>query len=457
MIIPIAHGVSARSDLPIPLGLFLYGAALVLVVSFVGLAVLWREPILERDRWRPLPGGVGRVIGSRAVEVVCGVIGVALLVLVLYTGFKGQQTAASNFAPTFVYVTFWVGLVAASVLFGNVYRAFNPWRAIGRGVAWLARLATRDELPPPLQYPDRVGYWPAAVSLLAFTTLELVNATPDDPSTVAIATLVYSVAMFVGMALYGVDAWTDRGDGFSVYFGLFSRLSAFEVRDRVLGVRPPLTGITRVQGGAGLVGVVAVMIGTVSFDGFAEQQVWVDIGGWLGDRFGDLGLSSETAFEVANLVGMFGAVALAFGLYRLGIAGMKILDERHSSRELARTFASSLVPIGLAYVGAHYLTLLLFQGQAMAYLASDPLGNGSDLLGTANVAISYFMGATLIALLQVGLVVGGHVAGLTLAHDRALSLYADDPRTAVRSQLWMLAVMIIFTIVALLLLLAGNA
>ena len=120
------------------------------------------------------------------------------------------------------------------------------------------------------------------------------------------------------------------------------------------------------------------------------------------------------------------------------------------------SFAHSLVPIALAYVGAHYLTLLAFQGQAIFYLASDPLGSGSDLFGTAEVAISYFLGATVIALIQVGLVVSGHVAGLVLSHDRALTVYSDRPQLAVPSQLWMLAVMVAFTIVALLLLLAGN-
>ena len=157
MTLPIAHGIAQRADLPITLGLFLFGSVVVLVVSFVALAVLWRRPLLEHYRWRPLPGFLGRLFSSRPVEVLCGAIGVGLLFLVVYAGFKGQQTGASNFAPTFVYVIFWVGLVAASILFGDVYRAFNPWRAIGRAVAFVARLAARGELPPPLEYPKRAG------------------------------------------------------------------------------------------------------------------------------------------------------------------------------------------------------------------------------------------------------------------------------------------------------------
>jgi len=287
--------------------------------------------------------------------------------------------------------------------------------------------------------------------------LELASATPDDPSTVAIAALAYSVAVFIGMALYGVEPWMDRGEAFSVYFGLFAKLSPFETRERVVGVRPPLAGLTTVKSAAGLVALAAVMIGTVSFDGLSEQSLWVNVGGELGDLFDSLGMASETAFEAANAIGVLLLVGIVAGLYMLGVAGMKILDEEHSLRHLARSFAASLVPIALAYIAAHYLTLLAFQGQAMVYLASDPLGEGANLFGTAEVGINYFMGATLIALLQVGLVVTGHAAALAVAHDRALVMYDDDRGKAVPTQLWMLAVMVVFTICALLLLLAGNA
>ena len=51
--------------------------------------------------------------------------------------------------------------------------------------------------------------------------------------------------------------------------------------------------------------------------------------------------------------------------------------------------------------------------------------------------------------------VAGHVAGLMLAHDRALALY-DDAKLAVRSQYWMLAVMVGFTSLALWLLSQAN-
>ena len=107
------------------------------------------------------------------------------------------------------------------------------------------------------------------------------------------------------------------------------------------------------------------------------------------------------------------------------------------------------MPIAAVYVAAHYLTFLLFEGQAIKYLASDPFGQGWDLFGTASAAIDYsFLSQDGAWYLQVAFVVAGHVAALILAHDRALVLYSD-PKLAVRSQYWMLAVMVGFTSLAL--------
>jgi hypothetical protein len=121
-----SHGIVRRANLPIPEWLFGWAAAMVLLVSFVALAVLWPKPKLEQDRWRPLPGALGKALGSRTLELVCGAIGVALLTLVIVAGLAGTQSPLNNFAPTFVFILFWVGLVFASALFGNVFAAFSP-------------------------------------------------------------------------------------------------------------------------------------------------------------------------------------------------------------------------------------------------------------------------------------------------------------------------------------------
>jgi len=457
----LAHGLVGRSDLPIPDRFFFYGAAIVLIVSFVGLAVLWPKPRLESgEGWRPLPGGVGRVLASRPVEIVTGTIGVLLLLLVLLSGLAGEQSPTANFAPTFVYVIFWVGLVFVSLVFGDVFRAFNPWRALGRTAGWVGKRFGADSLPPALPYPERLGRWPAAVGIFAFVWLELVAESGDEPRVLAIATLIYSVLTFIGMALYGVSAWVDRGEAFGVYFNLFSRVSMWERRDGQVGLRRPLSGLATLERMPGTVALLAVMIGTVSFDGASSSKLWQDTAPDIQSVFTSLGLGPARSLELTFGVGLVVGVAFAYLLYSLGALGAKSVGQGLTTSGVANAFVHSLVPIALVYAAAHYVSLLVFQGQALlppkAFLASDPLGNGSDLFGTADNAVDYgVVGAETFWYIQVGLVVAGHVAALTLAHDRALVVY-DRAREAVRSQYWMLTVMIAFTLTALWLLRQAN-
>jgi hypothetical protein len=338
-----------------------------------------------------------------------------------------------------------------------VFRAFNPWRAIGRAAAWVARTVSRSDLPAPLEYPARLGRWPAAIGLFAFTVLELVAADGDKPEPVAVAALIYTVLTFIGMALYGVERWIDRGEGFSVYFNLFSRLSPIETRDGEVGLRKPLSGLPGLELMPGTVALLAVMIGTVTFDGASEASLWNGISPDIAQFFEDLGLSPQRAFELAFLLGLTGTVLLIGGFYRLGIQGAKSVGGGFSASRLANEFVHTLVPIALAYVAAHYFTLLLFEGQRLGYAISDPLGDGSDIFGTADTEPNLsLIGANAIWYWQVGFVVVGHVAALVLAHDRALALY-ENAKQAVRSQYWMLLIMVGFTSLALWLLSQANA
>ncbi len=437
-----AHGLVQRANLPIPEWLFGWAAAIVLVVSFVALGALWSRPRLEKPDWRPLPGG--RVLGSPAVEALCGALGVVLLVVVVVAGYAGPAEPLSNFAPVFVLITFWVGVAFASVLFGDVFRAFNPWRAVGRATGWAVTRARGGRLPAHREYPERFGMWPAAAVLLGFTWVELASDWGEDPAKLATLVVLYSLLTWICMAVFGVETWTRRGEGFSVYFNLLSRLSVFEKRGSEVGIRPPLGGLPPLERPPGMVAFVAVMIGTVTFDGLSQGPLWRDVSG------GDTGILADT-------IGLLAGVALVAGFYRLGMAGARTVGGRHRTLALARGFVHSLVPIAAVYVAAHYLTFLFIEGQALRYTASDPFGLGWDLFGTANAAIDFGVISQNAAwYLQVGLVVVGHVAALILAHDRALVLYGNA-RQAVRSQYWMLGIMVGFTTLALWLLAQAGA
>jgi hypothetical protein len=447
----LAHGLVGKQDLPIPRWLFAWAAAAVLVVSFVALAVLWPRPRLEGVRERAV------LRFPAALEVLCGVLGVAAFVITVWAGFAGSQTATANLAPTIVYVVFWVAIPFTTLLLGDVFAAFNPWRAIARGSAWLYARGRR-EAPAPMPYPVWLGRWPAAAGILLFAWVELVYVNKDDPSQLSVMMLIYAAIQLVGMSVYGIEAWSRNADAFGVYFRLFSMLSPLHWRARTLYVRPPLSGAPALDAGPGTVALLCTMVGTVSFDGLSQGAIWTGQGGIapeLQQRFVNLGFTGEVALEITFTIGLLTMVGLISGLYRLGVIGMHTIGRGHDTTELSRRFVHSLIPIAMAYVVAHYFSLLMYQGQAVAYLVSDPLGDGSNVFGTATATIDYnLVGANGVWYVQVFALVVGHAAGLTLAHDRALVVY-DRVRDATRSQYWMLAVMVAFTSLGLWLLSAA--
>ncbi len=447
-----AHGLAGSTDLPIPEWMFAWAAAIVLIASFVALGVLWPRPRLQQPRLRPL------FAIPRFVRPLCGLLGVAFYALVVYAALAGTTVPTANLAPTAVYVLFWVGIPLLSVLFGDVFALFSPWRAVYRWISGAARRISPGLGAEPMRYPAWLGHWPAALGLAAFGWVELVYVDRDVPSTLGVLALAYGFVQVVGMSLYGERTWSERADAFGVFFGLCARISPFETRDGKLCLRPLLSGLPRLDPLPGTVALLCVLIGTTTFDGASNGALWVDVAPRLQDWFGDLGLGPTAANEAAFTIGLLAAILAVSALYWVGIRGMRTLDPRRSHRELARSFAHTLVPIAFAYAIAHYFSLLVFQGQALIYLVSDPLGDGSDLLGTASTQIDYtLVSPTAVWYVQVAALIAGHVAGLVRAPDRALATFRGDARAAVRSQYWMLAVMVGFTCLGLWLLSAVNA
>ncbi|MGH2984264.1 MAG: fenitrothion hydrolase, partial [Solirubrobacterales bacterium] len=423
------------------------------------LSVAWTKARLQEEDWRPLSAPLTAVLPSPITQCLCGLAGAGLLFLVVYAGFDGTQDAIHNFAIIFVFYTVWLGLVLVSVVFGDVFHAFNPWRAIGRAFSGTFRLIAGQSAPSPFRYPQRLGRWPAVAGVIGFIWLELIRGAgvAPDPGDVATATIVYSAITFVCMALFGVEEWIERGEAFSAYFGMFSRLSVFEVRDGRLGRRRFLTGAPSWQDLPGSAALVLASIGVTSFDGAQEGALKSAINSTF-NHIHDIGFATIATFRITNSLWLAIVLAGVGLLYWLGIRGMHTVSGSPRARELARSFAHTLIPIALAYLVAHYFSAFVYQEQAQfTYILSDPLGHGSDLFGTAGGGIDYgLISSNAIWYVQVGALVAGHVTALTLAHDRALAVYGDV-RRATRSQYFMLAVMVGFTCFGLFLLSQANA
>jgi hypothetical protein len=450
----LAHGIGGVRDLPVPESFFITAAAIVLIVSFALLGLLWRRPLLEAHAGgRALPQGLSMMLLSVPVRVLLQVVSVALFVLTLATALFGTAVELLNFAPTFVYVIFWLGVPLLSILFGNVWRALSPWRAVADGSVWLLELSGR-EARPVLAWSERLGRYPAAAALLSFVALELANPRPAYPRTLAIAIALYSYWALAGMAVYGREAWTRHGEGFAVAFEFLSRIAPFAVHEGRVVVRWPFTGLGGAEPGRGALVFVAVMLGSTGFDGFERTSKWQNL---LNDIRIDLADSPQRTVDLATtLVNLGGLVLFVSGValtYLAAVTVARLLVQ--GQRSLVPDFVLSLVPISAAYLVAHYFSLFVIQGQFIITLASDPFGRGWDLFGTRDFAPNLAIVApNTVWYVQVAALVVGHVAGLAIAHDRAVAVF-DRRRDALRSQYSMLALMVLYTVGGLWLLSRG--
>ena len=439
----LAHGLGGRATLPVPAWMAQYAAALVLVVTFFTLARFWESPRLQEPyRGRPLPMGLQRLLDAPAFRLVLRLIGLAALLLLIVVAAFGTGSSATNPAPTWLYVWFWVGIVPLSLLFGPVLRACNPLRLLTQGIARLSGRPDPEDFRP---LPAWLGYWPAAAGLLVFTWLELVYRNPDRPVNVLTFILLYCLVQLAAAAVYG-ERWFGHGDAFEVYSTLVGRLSPFGRRpsDGRLVLRNPLAGLASVPVEPGIVAVICVLLGSTAFDGLSRTQWWQ-------------GLSGQTtgvAYVLLGTAGLLGMVGLVSAAY-LAATRQNPWARRGQKVAVERRFVHSLLPIAVGYTVAHYFSLVVFQGQAGYLLASDPLGRGWDLFGTAGQPINYRLVSTAaIALVQVVAILTGHVLGVFIAHDRAIADYTRS-RQRLRAQYPLLVVMVTYTLGGIALLLGA--
>jgi hypothetical protein len=440
----VAHGIGSVQDLPIPAWLFYWGAVVVLVVSFVLLGALWRRPVLAaREHGRALGETVSAIVLG-PLRVVFQVIAVVLFATVWAAALFGDSDPFRNLAPTWVYVIFWLGLPLLSVVLGNVWRALSPWRALADAFVWI-RERRGGEAQPLAEYPDGLGRWPGAVALFAFVTLELAYSDPASPRALAFAIALYTYIALFGMAAFGRDTWERTGEAFAVLFGLLARMAPLHVEEGRLRLRWPLTGLAGVERMPGTVAFIAVMLGSVLFDGYSRTTTWQNAmadleAPYLAEQPG-LG---ELLVTLASIGGLLAAVLLVAFAYRGACALARLTV--NAPRSLVPDFVRSLLPIAFVYVVAHYVTLFLVQGQFAIPLLSDPLGRGWNLFGTAGVVPDLtVISPNTTWYVQVGALVTGHVAGLAVAHDRAVTIFADK-RDALRSQYALLLLMVLYTV-----------
>ena len=424
------HGLGGAQDLPISRELTILGAAAAVAVSFAVLAQAWRTARYDAaTSGRPAPAWLSAVVDSPVWRGVLHLVGLLALVYLVVVAVFGKDLVLNPIFGIF-YVWIWVGMVPASLLFGRVWRAISPFRLISTGIA---RASGGDPDEGLLTYPERLGMWPAAVGLFAFVWMELVYPHQVELSPVRLWCGVYLGLMIIGGALFG-NGFYAHADPFEVYSSLVARVSIWGRREGRLVIRSPLANLDTTPATPGLIGVISVLFGSTAFDAFRESPRWVTFI-----------QSTGRSTYLQNNLGLLGFCVAVGVVFWLACVATGVGPEQTRSR-LPDQLAFSVIPIIVGYIVAHYLSYLVEIGTQTLIQASDPLSNGSNILGTATLSVPYWLSyhPTFLADVKVAAVVAGHVVGVIAAHERAIKLLPK--RHQLTGQLPLLAAMICFTV-----------
>ncbi len=337
----------------------------------------------------------------------------------------------------------WVGLVAVSLLVGQVWRVISPVRTI-------YVLLQRITPTPRLSYPESWGYRPAALGLFAFVWLELASPNPAALPWVKSWLLIYTLVLLAGALLCG-QRWFARTDPFEVYSMAVSRLSPLrrDPKTQKIGIGNPFDHLVSLPIRPGVVAVLAVLLGSTAFDSFSSSVTWRNFADGLARSVHAVPVSvSLTALRTIGLLIFAAVVATTFSLAARATGGL----DRARRRALPGELAHSLIPIVVGYIFAHYLSYLIERGQQAIFALADPLGKDWNLFGLGHLHVAYVlsMHPAVLAVIKVTSVVTGHIVAVIAAHDKAIRLLPKGHQLT--GQLTMMLVMVGYTFTGLYLL-----
>lgn len=430
----LGHELTGAFVSPIPLPVYLAGAAAAVALSFA--AVLLRDGVSFGPS---RPGQHAVPAWLRTGLRIAGLLAVAWVLAQAIIGGASEADVSGLFLWTYG----WVGLALVSALVGPAWSWLDPFTAFhDAGAALLRRAGVRGWRPAP--YPASLGRWPAVAGFAAIVWLELVVTGGGGGRALVAGFSAYAAITLLGMAHYGRDAWRANGEVFSVWFGLLGRIAPFALAG------PPEAGLVRRRPfGAGLlepgwsaadVAIAAIAVISVLYDGLSQTQLWFDLVGLPGLAGGSLALAAFIAT----------GVALALGAVRL-------VGSRPLAAATGRgAVGAGLVPIAAGYIAGHYLTALLVDGQRLVVAVSDPFQQGWDVFGTAFFEpVSAFLVPGVVWAVQLGAVVGGHMLGALAGHLAAVDgrpaagLAAVELRAVRLRQLPLAALMVGLTVATL--------
>jgi hypothetical protein len=404
----------------IPTWLTILTGGVVVGVSFLFSSLMTDHEAIRNVNGRRLLLPAPATLRTAAGWAIRGV-GVAVLLLVVVTGFVGPTAEGQNFALLVVWAGWWAGYTMSVYLVGNSWPALNPWRTLA------------DLLPTPgdRAVPERLGAWPSVAALLGLVWLEVVSPVGSEPRLLATVVVGYTVVTLAGAALYGPDTWFGTVDPIARVFRWYGRMAPVQRTDDGLSLRLPSTALAERTDAERTdeVAFVVALLWVTTFDGLVSTPLWAAAAGPVVEA----GVPPRLVYAAAIVVGF----AAFLAAYRAAARYCRRLTGTYVTPEYVRGwFVPSLLPIAAGYHLAHFLGFLVSLSPVLVGVVQQPF---AAHVGGHPLALPGWYPT-----LQVTFVLVGHVMAVWIAHALAFELFPGKFKP-IRSQYPFVAVMIAYT------------
>lgn len=447
-------------------------------------------------------GWINAALRSRVFRFGLQLFFVGAFLLIIVAGLFGNQNPALNIAPILTWTIWWALLIVLIMFAGKAWCYVCPWDAIA---GWAEKLSlwrkNDDGLSLGLRWPRIIrNVSIATILFIGLTWVELgfgVTMKPCVTAWLAVAMLLMAVASAL---VFDRKSFCRYGCLVGRVSGLYALFAGTEVRPRQRGVCERCHTKECVKGSETAYGCPTFIYpGKLETNTYCIQcmeciqacphdNLAVNLRPWGSDLAvegkprtdeaylallmlsitGFHGLTMTAAWQqltdaiqkqvsvgrvVGFSLGMLALMLMPIAIYAALIGLSKILAGTAVAKPLTYRdyfirYAYAVLPIALFYHIAHNLEHLLMEGPKVLALASDPLGWNWNLFGTADWTIPPMISLDKLWIAQVFLVLVGHVYSLWVAQKTSLRLFGTS-RAAFRSQLPMLAGMILFSIFSL--------
>jgi len=384
----VAHASEQGIALLLPTDIYILTGCLAVIISIVVVSVF--PAVFAKQIFKPIGFRLpllGILFQNEKLKTATSILSLILIVLLVVIGAGGSRDPLTNLLPLSIWTFWWIAIVSIHVLVGNLWSWVNPWTGLYE-VLFSNRSST-----DVINLPGWVACWPATILYILFYLFIIADLAPDDPARLAIVVSAYVFFTFVGMTLFGRDAWLGRVECFTILCRFLSQLSPGKYCNK--------------SNNKTFWWLASIGINPLAFPGRSAVVYW-----------------SSGGLIAANLVLILLFIICIWVGVKLANTVAQQYESGSSTLQFKQVFCSvsiSVLPIAAAYHGSHFLVSFLVNGQYLVAALSDPLAIGSNIFGLDNYQVTTGFLNTMhsvrrIWLTQASLIVVGHILAVLMAH-----------------------------------------